>query len=71
MHRVYSNSFCNISAAGTEDSFGGLFYPRNPGPFHTSEVMLCVREFRDLGVSESERVRCDISWNNIWIQGVD
>jgi hypothetical protein len=30
MHKVYRNSYCNIAAADSEDSRGGLFRPRDP-----------------------------------------
>jgi hypothetical protein len=30
MHKVYRNSYCNIAAADSEDSRGGIFRPRNP-----------------------------------------
>lgn len=32
MHRVYSNSMCNIAATGAVDSLEGLFFGRDLGP---------------------------------------
>lgn len=30
MHKVYRNSYCNLAAAGSKDSQGGLFRDREP-----------------------------------------
>ena len=40
MHRVYSNSYCNISATGAVDSSKGLFAARDPRMLGSVEVAL-------------------------------
>ncbi|KAK1569456.1 heterokaryon incompatibility protein [Colletotrichum navitas] len=42
MHKVYSHSFCNISAAGAHDSSKGLFFDRDPRISHTAHVRMCI-----------------------------
>ncbi|EFQ34107.1 heterokaryon incompatibility protein [Colletotrichum graminicola M1.001] len=42
MHKVYSHSFCNISAAGAHDSSKGLFFDRDPRISHTADVRICI-----------------------------
>ncbi|KAK2051065.1 heterokaryon incompatibility protein [Colletotrichum caudatum] len=42
MHKVYSHSFCNISAAGAHDSSKGIFFGRDPRVSHTADVRICV-----------------------------
>ena len=64
MHKVYSHSYCNISAAAAEDSFEGLFYPRDPRLLHAAEVDLCIREF----VSDVDAIRCHVFYRGFWFE---
>ncbi|KAH7087822.1 heterokaryon incompatibility protein-domain-containing protein [Paraphoma chrysanthemicola] len=56
MHRVYSNTFCNISAAASADSTQGLFRDRLPHTTHVSVVNLCPDSL-DL---DHDFVRCEV-----------
>ncbi|KAH7035852.1 heterokaryon incompatibility protein [Microdochium trichocladiopsis] len=68
MHKVYSHSFCNISAARAVDSSDGLFSRRDPRLSHNSDVRICVE---GLGVSaESDYVHGTIVDSNFWRCGV-
>ena len=40
MHKVYSHSFCNLSATSAKDSRDGLFFDRTPFPLWEAEVNL-------------------------------
>lgn len=42
MHKVYSHSFCNLSATAAQYSMGGLFFDRLVNPLWVSEVNLCT-----------------------------
>ncbi|KAK2040738.1 heterokaryon incompatibility protein [Colletotrichum somersetense] len=58
MHKVYSHSFCNISAAGARDSSKGLFLGRDPRISHTTDVRICLE---GLGLqSETGCMDCSI-----------
>ncbi|KAF2026804.1 HET-domain-containing protein, partial [Setomelanomma holmii] len=64
MHKVYSHSYCNISASASFDSSGGLFRTRNPRLLETTEVDLNVSGLD----SGPQYVRCivldEFFWNN-------
>ena len=47
MHKVYSHSFCNLSAFAAIDSSKGLFFRRDPEFLHAVEGVLCVDEFEE------------------------
>ncbi|KXJ93600.1 heterokaryon incompatibility protein [Microdochium bolleyi] len=68
MHKVYTHSYCNISAAGAEDSSKGLFFSRDPRVSHTSNVRLCVE---GLGLAPGvDYVDCSILDLNFWANGI-
>ncbi|KAF6830533.1 heterokaryon incompatibility protein [Colletotrichum musicola] len=62
MHKVYSHSYCNISAAGARDSSKGLFFERNPRISETTAVELCVKGL-GLGV---DYLNCSIVDLGFW-----
>ncbi|KAF6785733.1 heterokaryon incompatibility protein [Colletotrichum sojae] len=62
MHKVYSHSYCNISAAGARDSSKGLFFERNPRISDTAAVELCVK---GLGL-DADYLNCSIVDLRFW-----
>ncbi|KAK0372913.1 heterokaryon incompatibility protein [Colletotrichum limetticola] len=62
MHKVYSNSFCNISAAGARDSSKGLFFKRDPRVSLTTDICLNAEGF---GL-ETEYTDCSIIDMSFW-----
>lgn len=62
MHKVYSNSFCNISAAGARDSSKGLFFERDPRVSLTTDMCLNAEGF---GL-ETDYVDCSIVDLSFW-----
>ncbi|WYZ36693.1 hypothetical protein EsH8_II_000199 [Colletotrichum jinshuiense] len=68
MHKVYSHSYCNISAAGAQDSSKGLFFERDPWVSHTGDVSICVE---GLGLStDNDYMDCSIVDLNFWDNGI-
>ncbi|KAJ1334082.1 HET domain-containing protein [Microdochium nivale] len=66
MHKVYTHSYCNISAAGAVDSSRGLFFDRDPQLSHSGEVRMCVE---GLGLSPDggvDYIDCSIVDINFW-----
>src|SRR5438034_2107576 len=75
MHRVYSNSWCNIAAAGAVDSSEGLFFSRDPGhvnPVQTHFLLKKTVEKRGIfNISKVEsRGLYDISEVDFWKNNV-
>ncbi|KZL88276.1 heterokaryon incompatibility protein [Colletotrichum incanum] len=69
MHKVYSHSYCNISAAGAQDSSKGLFFGRDPRLSHTGDVSICV-EGLELSTG-NDYLDCSIVDLNFWGNGID
>lgn len=69
MHKVYSYSFCNISAAAAADSSEGLFFSRDPRLSSTSDVNVCVRGVEGFGLGV-EYIDCNITNLAFWINNV-
>lgn len=68
MHKVYSHSYCNISAAGAVDSSKGLFSSRDARISQSSDMCVCVE---GLGLPlDTEYVDCNILDFNFWSHGV-
>lgn len=70
MHKVYSHSFCNISAAGAEDSSKGLFFDRDPRISDSSTVSLCVEGLELVDASSESHVDCILVDYGFWNNGV-
>ncbi|KAF3805625.1 hypothetical protein GCG54_00005664, partial [Colletotrichum gloeosporioides] len=66
MHKVYSYSYCNISASGARDSSKGLFFQRDPRQSLTKSVTICTEE---LGLGE-DYVDCTIVNLEFWSHAV-
>ncbi|KAK1634598.1 heterokaryon incompatibility protein [Colletotrichum phormii] len=66
MHKVYLNSFCNISAAGARDSSKGLFFERDPRVSLNVDMCLNTEGF-GLG---TEYIDCSIVDLSFWDHGV-
>jgi len=70
MDQVYNNSYCNISATASANSFEGLFRERDPQQYWVDEV-----EVRTVGVpyrtTTQEFERCAILDLSFWEQNVD
>lgn len=66
MDKVYTHSYCNLSAAAAMDSSRGLFFPRNPRSFNSVKVDLCVRGF----TKEIDYVRCTVTDRFYWLHNV-
>ncbi|KAK1982969.1 heterokaryon incompatibility protein [Colletotrichum cereale] len=68
MHKVYSHSFCNISAAGAHDSSKGLFFERDPRLSHTADVRMCLE---GLGLPPGiDYLDCSIIDLGFWSNGI-
>ncbi|KAK1948896.1 heterokaryon incompatibility protein [Colletotrichum sublineola] len=68
MHKVYSHSFCNISAAGAHDSSKGLFFGRDPRLSHRTDVRMCVE---GLGLATgTDYIDCSILDLDFWSNGI-
>ncbi|GKT68609.1 heterokaryon incompatibility protein [Colletotrichum tofieldiae] len=64
MHKVYSHSYCNISAAGAQDSSKGLYFGRDPRLSHTGNVSICVE---GLALSTgNDYMDCNIADLDFW-----
>ncbi|KAJ0314894.1 hypothetical protein Brms1b_006428 [Colletotrichum noveboracense] len=66
MHKVYSHSYCNISAAGSQDSSKGLFFNRDSRLSLTEDATICAE---GLGLDE-DYVDCTIIDLEFWSHGV-
>jgi hypothetical protein len=70
MDQVYNNSYCNISATASTNSYGGLFFEREPQQLWVDEI-----ELRTAGVPGLIDVqpfeRCVILDLSFWEQNVD
>ncbi|KAF4807360.1 hypothetical protein CGCSCA5_v013440 [Colletotrichum siamense] len=66
MHKVYSYSYCNISASGAQDSSKGLFFQRDPRQSLTENVTICTE---GLGLGE-DYVDCTIVNLEFWSHAV-
>lgn len=66
MHKVYSYSFCNISAAAALDSSKGLFFDRDPRLSESANLNLCAKGLN----MESEYIDCNIVNMHFWDHGV-
>lgn len=64
MEKVYRNSYCNIAAADSGDSTGGLFRQREP-----RDVMACLFELPD-GSTMFGMQRWAILRADVWEQGL-
>lgn len=62
MHKVYSNTYCNLSASASADSSEGLYRQRQPHTFHPTLVNLCVEGLS----SEDSYVRCEVHDRSFW-----
>jgi hypothetical protein len=63
MHKVYSHSYCNISASASVDSSEGLFRSRNSLILQSNQIDVCVS---DVDPSH-QHVRCDIFDYFFWL----
>lgn len=66
MYLVYSNSYCNLSAATSSDSSEGLFRSRQPEMLHPAQVSFYAG---DLG-SNLEYVLCNVFLASFWDDNV-
>ncbi|KAF4925691.1 hypothetical protein CGCVW01_v003441 [Colletotrichum viniferum] len=66
MHKVYSHSYCNISAAGSQDSSKGLFFKRDSRLSLAADVTICAE---GLGIGE-DYVDCTIIDLEFWSHAV-
>ena len=62
MHRIYSNSLCNIAATGASQNEHGCFFDRNP-----TAVELCYADVRWGGTAQLEHLIIDQAY---WFDGV-
>jgi hypothetical protein len=70
MDKVYSHSYCNISASAAEDSSQGLFRSRDPRDLYPTEVDLCIRDLDSSVDSGVEHTRCRVVNHHFWVQNV-
>ncbi|KAH8722520.1 heterokaryon incompatibility protein-domain-containing protein [Phaeosphaeriaceae sp. PMI808] len=66
MHKVYSNSYCNLSASASLDSSQGLFRTRNPKSLHPTQSKVYVKDFNPV----QDYVLCDIYDYHFWVHNV-
>ncbi|KAI8306700.1 hypothetical protein K4K61_004221 [Colletotrichum sp. SAR11_59] len=66
MHKVYSHSYCNIAAAGSQDSSKGLFFKRDSRLSLTADVTICAE---GLGIGE-DYVHCTIIDLEFWSHAI-
>ncbi|KAJ9131821.1 Heterokaryon incompatibility protein [Pleurostoma richardsiae] len=66
MNKVYSHSYCNISASAALDSSKGLYSTRDPRASVRSPVEICVRGVHP----ERDIVTCSIVDMNFWVDNV-
>jgi hypothetical protein len=64
MHKVYSNSFCNISAMGAADSSSGLFITRDPDMLGSVEIELKLAGLETTETSTSYTLIDFLFWQN-------
>lgn len=70
MHKIYRNSYCNISATAATDSKKGLFAKRKPHLLWEDEINLNTEEIP--GYDPSELIqRCKILDLSFWERNVD
>jgi hypothetical protein len=69
MHKVYSHSYCNISAAAAVNSSQGLFFQRDPQVLQSTTVNLCTR-----GLSKTSNnpscIMCEVLDPELWFRQV-
>ena len=66
MHKVYSHSYCNLSASASIDSSEGLFRSRNPQILQNSQVNVCVADVDP----DHQYVECDMHDYFFWLNNV-
>jgi len=80
MYQIYRNSYCNISATASSNSFGGLYYSRDPHHLWEDEVNLNTmdmpkagsnRDFQSITSLGMDVRRCTILDPNFWNRIVD
>lgn len=64
MHKVYSNSFCNVSATGAANSSKGLFYTRDPGMIGSVEVDMNLVVLEPTNASKTYTMIDFLFWQN-------
>jgi hypothetical protein len=75
MHRVYSNSLCNIAATGAVDSSDGLFFGRDPGHVNAVQTYFLLEgTAKERGIYKTSEVKFrglyDISEVDFWKNNV-
>ncbi|KAF2129184.1 HET-domain-containing protein, partial [Dothidotthia symphoricarpi CBS 119687] len=67
MSKVYSHSYCNISASDTEDNLEGLFRSRDAHQIRPTSVKLCVEGLHAI----SKYIDCKVEHDDYWKTNVE